>query len=147
MNAIVAKLWRSEEDFETVSLLSQSLSFKTYKIYIYKSPPCLRCPGPSPRSPPPLHATAWGCFVDLHWSSSLVYTSTWNLWNWGWIAPLPHVATRLVATVFWLRATDQRRNSWLSKVHVHTNSVIQINQHNFQQSRQFSLHRKSVYQR
>jgi len=36
MNAIVAKqwLWRSEEDFETESLLSQSLSFKAYKIYL-----------------------------------------------------------------------------------------------------------------
>jgi len=35
MNAIVAKqlLWSSEEDFETESLLSQSLSFKTYKMY------------------------------------------------------------------------------------------------------------------
>jgi len=31
MNAIVARqlLWRNEEDFETASLLSQSLSFKT----------------------------------------------------------------------------------------------------------------------
>jgi len=36
-------------------------------------------------------------------------------------------ATRLVATVFWLRATDQRRSSWMSEVHVHTDSVIQIN--------------------
>jgi len=36
MNAIAAKqlLWRNEEDFETESLLSQSLSFKTYKMYI-----------------------------------------------------------------------------------------------------------------
>jgi len=36
INATVAKqlLWRNEEDFETESLLSQSLSFKTYKIYI-----------------------------------------------------------------------------------------------------------------
>jgi len=36
MNAIVAKhrLWRSEEDFKTESLLSQSLSFKTYNIYL-----------------------------------------------------------------------------------------------------------------
>jgi len=36
MNAIVTKqlLWRNEEDFETESLLSQSLSFKTCKIYI-----------------------------------------------------------------------------------------------------------------
>jgi len=36
MNGIVAKpwLWRSEEDFWTESLLSQSFSFKTYKIYI-----------------------------------------------------------------------------------------------------------------
>jgi len=41
----------------------------------------------------------------------------------------PPMATRLVATVFWLRAADQRRNSWLSEVYVHTNSVVQINQH------------------
>ena len=36
MNAIAAKqlLWRNEEDFETESLLSQSLSFETHKIYI-----------------------------------------------------------------------------------------------------------------
>jgi len=36
MNAIVAKqlLWSNEEDFETESFLSQSLSFKTYKMYI-----------------------------------------------------------------------------------------------------------------
>jgi len=36
MNAIVARQlpWRNEEDFETESLLSQSLSFKTHKIYI-----------------------------------------------------------------------------------------------------------------
>jgi len=36
MNAIVAKqlLWSNEEDFETESLLSQSLSFKTYEMYI-----------------------------------------------------------------------------------------------------------------
>jgi len=36
MNAIAAKqlLWRNEEDFETESLLSQSLRFKTHKIYI-----------------------------------------------------------------------------------------------------------------
>jgi len=36
MNAIVARqsLWRNEEDFETELLLSQSLSFKMYKIYI-----------------------------------------------------------------------------------------------------------------
>ena len=35
MNAIVAKqlLWRNEEDFNTESLLSQSLSFKTYNFY------------------------------------------------------------------------------------------------------------------
>ena len=34
MNAIVAKQWlrRNEEDFETESFLSQSSSFKTYKI-------------------------------------------------------------------------------------------------------------------
>jgi len=30
----------------------------------------------------------------------------------------PPLDTRLVATVFWLRATDQRRNSRLSEVHV-----------------------------
>jgi len=36
MNAIVAKqpLWRNEEDFETETLLSQSLGFKTYNIYL-----------------------------------------------------------------------------------------------------------------
>jgi len=36
MNAIVAKqlLWRNEEDFETELVLSQSLRFKTYEIYI-----------------------------------------------------------------------------------------------------------------
>jgi len=36
MNAIIAKqlLWRNEEDFETESLLNQSLRFKTCKIYI-----------------------------------------------------------------------------------------------------------------
>jgi len=38
MNAFVTKqlglLWSNEEDFETESLLSQSLSFKTYKLYI-----------------------------------------------------------------------------------------------------------------
>jgi len=36
MNAIVARqlLWSNEEDFETESLLSQSLSFKTHKMYI-----------------------------------------------------------------------------------------------------------------
>jgi len=36
MNAIVAKqwLWRNEEDIETELLLSQSFSFKTYKIYL-----------------------------------------------------------------------------------------------------------------
>jgi len=36
MKAIVAKqlLWSNEEDFETESLLSRSLSFKTYKMYI-----------------------------------------------------------------------------------------------------------------
>jgi len=35
MNAIIAKqlLWCNEEDFETESLLSQSSSFKTYRIY------------------------------------------------------------------------------------------------------------------
>jgi len=35
MNAIVVKLlWSNEEDFETESLLSQNVSFKTYKMYI-----------------------------------------------------------------------------------------------------------------
>jgi len=36
MNTIVAKqsLWSNEEDFETESLLSQSLSFKKYKMCI-----------------------------------------------------------------------------------------------------------------
>jgi len=36
MNDIVAKQWlrRNEDDFETESLLSQSLSFKTYEMYI-----------------------------------------------------------------------------------------------------------------
>jgi len=36
MNAIVAKqlLWCNDEDFETESLLSQSLIFKTYEICI-----------------------------------------------------------------------------------------------------------------
>ena len=36
MNAILAEqlLWSNEEDFETESLLNQSLSFKTYKMYI-----------------------------------------------------------------------------------------------------------------
>jgi len=36
MNATVAKqwLWRNEEDVETESRLSQSLSFKTYNIYL-----------------------------------------------------------------------------------------------------------------
>jgi len=36
MNAIATKqlLWRNEEDFETESLLSQSLSFNIYEIYI-----------------------------------------------------------------------------------------------------------------
>jgi len=91
----------------------------------------------------------WGSFVELHWSIPLAYTSnillTCKLWNSVGIAPLPSLAMRLVATVFWLQATDQRRNSWLSEVHVHINSVIQINQHNFQQSWQFSLPRKSVY--
>jgi len=35
MNATVPKqsLWRNEEDFEAESLLSQSLSFKTYKLF------------------------------------------------------------------------------------------------------------------
>jgi len=36
MNAIVAKqwLWRNEEDFETESILNQSLSFKEFKMYV-----------------------------------------------------------------------------------------------------------------
>jgi len=36
MNANVANqlLWSNEEDFETESLLSQSLSFKTYTMHI-----------------------------------------------------------------------------------------------------------------
>jgi len=36
MNAIAARqlLWRNEEDFEAESLLSQSLSFQIYEIYI-----------------------------------------------------------------------------------------------------------------
>jgi len=36
MNATVAKqlLWSNEKDFETESLLGQSLSFKTYKMCI-----------------------------------------------------------------------------------------------------------------
>jgi len=54
----------------------------------------------------------------------------------GGLCPL---ATRLVATAFWLQATDQRRNSRLSEVYVHTDSVIQINQHYYQQSWQSSL--------
>jgi len=57
------------------------------------------------------------------------------------LPPFSHLATRLVATVFWLQVTDQRRHSWLSEVYVHTDSVIHINQHNFQQSWLFSLHR------
>jgi len=61
----------------------------------------------------------------------LAYTSnillTCKLWNWGGIATLPSLATRLVTTVFWLQATDQRGNSWLSEVNVHIDSVIQIN--------------------
>jgi len=44
MNAIIAKqlLWSSEEDFGTESLLSQSLNFKLYKMYITQSPPYSR---------------------------------------------------------------------------------------------------------
>jgi len=57
----------------------------------------------------------------------------------GTLPPFPPLTTGLVATVFWLRATDQRTNSWLSEVYVDTNSVIQINKHNYQQSRQFRL--------
>jgi len=36
MDAIVARglVWRNEQDLEIESLLNQSLSFKTYKIYI-----------------------------------------------------------------------------------------------------------------
>jgi len=33
----------------------------------------------------------------------------------------------------------------IERTYVHTDSVIQTNQHNFQQAWQFSLHRKSVY--
>ena len=51
----------------------------------------------------------------------------------------------LSTTVLWLQATDRRRNSWLSEVYVHTDLVIQINQHNYQKSWQFSLHSKSVH--
>jgi len=67
---------------------------------------------------------------------------TWELED---IVPVAPLVTRLVATVFWLQVTDQRRHSWLSEVYVHTDLVIQINQHNYQQSWQFSLPRKSVY--
>jgi len=75
-----------------------------------------------------------GSLRQFRWfalSISLACTSniflTCKLWNWGGIAPLRSLATRLVATVFWLRATDQRRNSWLSEVHVHiklTNTIF-----------------------
>ena len=40
--------------------------------------------------------------------------------------PLPPLASRQVVTVFWLQATDQRRNSLLSEVYVYTDSVIHI---------------------
>jgi len=58
----------------------------------------------------------------------LTYTSNIceNVGIGGGIAPLSPIAMRLVATIFWLQATDQRRNSWLSVVHVQTDSVIQI---------------------
>jgi len=88
----------------------------------------------------------WGRFVDLRWSISFAYTSN-ILFKIGCvgIVPLPSLAARLVATVFWLRATDKRRNSWLSEAHPYTDSVIKINQQNFQQSWQFNLPRKCVY--
>ena len=196
MNAIAVKqlLWSNEEIFETESRLSQSLNFKTYKIYLnavfthvvlklcknknlrywFKATLALEtriacicnthgyqrnlrwswnatyitirwdtaswfaqnsCEKRysncfylrslmitkgqiqvSIRLNVEVGWVPWGSFVDLHWSISFAYT--WNilltckLWNWGGIAPLPSLATRLVATVFWLRATDQRSNSW-----------------------------------
>jgi len=83
------------------------------------------------------------------WRISLAYTSnillSWKLWKWGDIAPVVPLATRLVATVFGLQVTDQRRHSRLSEVYVPTALAIQINLHNYQQSWQFSLHSKSVY--
>jgi len=89
---------------------------------------------------------SWGSFVDLHWSISLAFiwniSLTWELRNWeGHCLRCPPMSTRLLATEFWLQVTDQRRHSWLSEVYVHTDSVIQINQHNFQQLWLFSLHR------
>jgi len=60
----------------------------------------------------------------LAYTSNILLTSK-KLWNWGGIAPLTPKATRL----FWLRATDQRRNSWLNEVYLHADSVILINQH------------------
>jgi len=88
----------------------------------------------------------WGSVINLHWSISLAYISnillTWELRNWGrTLPPFSTPATRLVATAFWLQVTDQRRHLWLSKVYVLTDSVIQINQHNYHQSWLFSLHR------
>jgi len=70
------------------------------------------------------------------------YFINWKLWNWGDVSPL---ATCLVATVSWLQVTDQRSHSWLSEGCMHTDLVIQINQHSYQQSWRFSLHNKSVY--
>jgi len=56
---------------------------------------------------------------------------TCKLWNWGDIAPLPP----------WLRAWWQphsdcrlQTSAGIRQVHVYTDSVVQINQHNFQQS-------------
>jgi len=60
------------------------------------------------------------------------------------LSSLSPLAMRLVATVFWLLVTDQHRHSWLSEVYVHTNLIIQINQHSYQQSWRFSLHSKCV---
>ena len=39
----------------------------------------------------------------------------------------PHCCAPGGNCIFWLQATDHRRNSWLSEVQVHTDSVIQIN--------------------
>jgi len=63
----------------------------------------------------------------------------------GTLPSLTPLAMRLVATLLWLQATDQRRNLWLNKVCVHTDSEIEIHRHNHRQSWQFSLHSKSVY--
>jgi len=42
----------------------------------------------------------------------------------GTLPSLTPLAMRLVATLLWLQATDQRRNLWLNKVCVHTDSEI-----------------------